>query len=122
MSTLAIILIVLAALFVALAIGGIVASGRRRSSLDSDLRARLEDANRALAAARAQDRGWERATMEAAAREAAGGPVDDLDLVQVVDRPGTDEDRAVFRVISGGNERHVVLGRREGVWVAEQEG
>ena len=119
MSTLAIVLIVLGILIVLLVIGGVVASGRRQRELEEDLRRKLEEANRALAAARAQDRGWERSTMEAAAREAAGGPVEHLDLVQVVDRPGTDQDRAVFRVVSNGDERHVTLGRREGVWVAE---
>ena len=60
--------------------------------------------------------------MEAAAREAAGGQVDELQLVQVLDRPGTDQDQAVFRVVSGGDERHVTLGRREGVWVAADQG
>ena len=122
MSTLAVILVLLGILIIILAIFGFVAAGRRRDSLDGDLRKRLEDANGALAAARAQDRGWERSTMEAAAREAVGGTVDTIDLVQVVDRPGTDDDHAVFRVVSGGDERQVVLGRRSGAWVAEQEG
>ena len=120
MSTLAIIIVLLGVLIVVLAIGGMYAVGRRRDALDGDLRRRLEDANAALAAARAQDRGWEPATMEAAARDACGGLVDQIDLVQVVDRPGTDEDQAVFRVVSGGDERDVVLGRRGGVWVAER--
>ena len=120
MSTFAIIVVVLTILIVVLAIGGYVAVSRRQRDLDPELRRRLEDADQALAQARAQDRGWERSVMEAAAREAAGGQVDELQLIQVQDRPGTDEDRAVFRIVSGGDEREVVLGRRGGEWVADR--
>ena len=120
MSTLGIIIVVLTILIIVFAIGGYVITGKRREALDEDLHRRLEEADQALAAARAQDRGWERSLMEAAARDAAGGQVDELQLVQVVDRPGTDQDQAVFRVVCGGDERHVTLGRREGNWVAEQ--
>ena len=41
-----------------------------------------------------------------------GRSVRELHLVQVVDRPGTDEDQAVFRVVNDHGERDVVLGRR----------
>ncbi len=41
-----------------------------------------------------------------------------LQLVQVVDRPGTDEDQAVFRAVTDSGERTLVLGRRDGAWVA----
>src|SRR3954468_7850750 len=102
MSTLAIIVVVLTILIVVLAIGGYVAVTRRQRELDPELRRRLEEADQALAQARAQDRGWERSVMEAAVREAAGGPVDELQLVQVQDRPGTDEDRADFPAGRGG--------------------
>ena len=118
MSTLAVILIVLAILVIALAVGGFLAAGARRRQLDGDLRTRLEDVNHALALARAEDRGWERSTLEAAARDAAG-PIESLELVQVLDRPGTDEDKAVFRIVAAGEERELVMGRREGAWVAE---
>src|SRR3954447_25942841 len=74
MSTLAIIVVVLTILIVVLAIGGYVAVTRRQRELDPELRRRLEEADQALAQARAQDRGWERSVMEAAVREAAGGP------------------------------------------------
>ncbi len=69
---------------------------------------------------RAQDRGWERATIEAAARAAvAPREVQELHLVQVVDKPGTDADQAVFRVVGAdGAESTVTLGRRDGAWVA----
>jgi hypothetical protein len=43
--------------------------------------------------------------------------VRELHLVQVVDRPGTDEDQAVFRVVTDRGERTLVLGRRDGAWV-----
>jgi hypothetical protein len=100
--------------------GGLVATARRRDAQAGDLRERLEAADAALAEARAQDRGWERATIEAAARAAvAPQEVSALQLVQVVDRPGTDADQAVFRVVGAdGAERIVTLGRRDGAWVA----
>jgi predicted DNA repair protein MutK len=100
--------------------GGLYASGRRRDKLADGLLARIEAADAALADARAQDRGWERATIEAAARAAiAPQEVRELHLVQVVDKPGTDADQAVFRVVGAdGAENTVTLGRRDGAWVA----
>jgi hypothetical protein len=107
-------------LMIVLFIGGYVVLGRRRAAQDADLRARIEAADAELAAARAQDKGWERATIEAAARAAvASTDVAALHLVQVVDRPGTDADQAVFRVVGAdGTESTVTLGRRDGAWVA----
>jgi hypothetical protein len=99
--------------------GGLYASGRRRDKLADSLLARIEAADAALADARAQDRGWERATIEAAARAAVSGDVRELHLVQVVDKPGTDADQAVFRAVGAdGAESTVTLGRRDGAWVA----
>ncbi len=122
MSVLAIILIVVAVLVLALFAGGVVGAGRRARSTEGALRARLERANEELALAHAQDKGWDRATMEAAARDAhaasGGAPIEELHLVQVVDLPGTDADEAVFRVVAAGGESQVKLGRRDGVWVA----
>jgi hypothetical protein len=111
------VIVVLAVLLFA---GGLYASGRRRDKLADGLLARIEAADAALADARAQDRGWERATIEAAARAAvAPQEVRDLHLVQVVDKPGTDADQAVFRVVGAdGAESTVTLGRRDGAWVA----
>ncbi len=111
------VIVVLAVLLFA---GGLYASGRRRDKLADGLLARIEAADAALADARAQDRGWERATIEAAARAAvAPDEVRELQLVQVVDKPGTDADQAVFRVLGAdGAERTVTLGRRDGAWVA----
>jgi hypothetical protein len=105
---------------VLLFVGGLYANGRRRDELADSLLARIEAADAALADARAQDKGWERATIEAAARAAvAPQEVQELHLVQVVDKPGTDADQAVFRVLGAdGTEHTVTLGRRDGAWVA----
>jgi len=35
----------------------------------------------------------------------------------VLDRPGTEEDEAVFDVRAGGQNHRLVLGRRDGDWV-----
>jgi hypothetical protein len=111
---------VIAVLAVMLFVGGLVITGRRRDAQAGGLRARIEAADAALADARAQDRGWERATIEAAARAAvAPQVVTELQLLQVVDKPGTDADQAVFRVVGAdGAETLVTLGRRDGAWVA----
>jgi Tfp pilus assembly protein PilX len=79
----------------------------------------LEQVNRDLAAAAAQDRGWDRSTLEDAARRIyaseRGADPPELLLVEVRDRPGTDEDQAVFRC---GAEQ-LTLGRRDGEWIHE---
>lgn len=115
-----IVVAVLVVAIVVLFVGGYIANARHRRALEADLRARVEAADAALADARALDRGWERATIEAAARAAvAPQEVRELHLVQVLDRPGTDADQAVFRVVGvDGRESTVTLGRRDGAWVA----
>ena len=123
MSTLAIILIVLAVLLLVLFAGGLVANARIRRAHAAELQLQVEAADQALAAARAGDRGWDMAVLEAAARDAyasrsGGRAPDQLLLVQVVDRPGTDADEAVFRALDGHHESDVVLGREGGQWVA----
>ena len=42
----------------------------------------------------------------------------DLHLVQVVDRPGTEEDQAVFRVVTDHGSEYVHLHRHGDQWVA----
>lgn len=122
MSTLAIILVAIAGLVLVLFVGGLVVAERRRRMLAAGLEAQLEEANRALAQAHAQDKGWERAGLEDAARAAfASGssePIRELQLVQVVDRPGTDEDRAVFRVLTEDGTHEVQLSRHGDHWHA----
>jgi hypothetical protein len=101
-------------------LGGSYALSRRRAADEADLKQRIEAADAALADARAEDKGWERGTIEAAARAAvAPREVRQLHLIQVVDKPGTDADQAVFRVVhADGGEQTLTLGRRDGDWVA----
>lgn len=125
MSTLAIVLIVLAALVVLLALGGAIANARREREGRERFARQVDDANRAQAAAHAADKGWERGALEAAARRAVeaerpGQDVRELSLVQVVDLPGVDEDQAVFRAVTGDGEHVVTLSRRGGEWALER--
>jgi hypothetical protein len=112
-------LIIVLAVLLVLAVGGAIAARRRQTATFGRFEADLQRVNRDLAAARAQDRGWERGALEASARRAyaaeRGSEPTDLELVQVIDRPGTDDDHAVFRI---GGER-LTLGRRDGEWVLE---
>ncbi len=112
--------VVLAVLVLVLAIGGYVAMSRRTQAREGTLLEQLGQAERELAKAHAADKGWDPATVEAAARQAAQerfGPVTALQLVQVIDKPGTDEDQAVFTARVGGRPERVVLGRRDGDWI-----
>jgi hypothetical protein len=120
LSVLDVVVIVVLAVVVIFGGGGYLAVRRRQAMLDQRLRGQIEAADAALADARAQDRGWDRATIEAAARAAvAPREIRDLHLVQVVDKPGTDADQAVLRVVAAdGAESTLTLGRREGAWVA----
>ena len=115
-------LIIVLAVLALLAAGGVIASRRRFAATSDRFDANLQQVNRDLAAAHAEDRGWERGALEAAARQAyaterGGAEPSALELVQVIDRPGTDEDKAVFRCDSG-SER-LTLGRRGDQWVLE---
>jgi Tfp pilus assembly protein FimT len=121
-STLDVVIVVVAALIFLLAAGGWVAASRRTRARDRTLLEELHEAELALAKARATDKGWDRALLEDAARAAAAErfgaePVNALHLVQVIDRPGTDADQAVFRVqTADGDEHRITLGRTGGVW------
>ena len=123
METWEIIVLVVVAVLVLLAVGGAVGRRRQLESSQSRFDANLLQVNRDLAAAHAEDRGWERSVLESAAREAYAAAHDgtdpgQLELTQVIDRPGTDEDKAVFRCGPDGRER-LTLGRRDGQWVLE---
>jgi type II secretory pathway pseudopilin PulG len=119
-SPFAIVVIVVLVLLLLLIVGGVVATARRSRAEEGDLRTTLREADQALAMARAQDRGWERTTLEAAAREAfaARSPADvrELQLIQVIDRPGTEDDQALFRVVTDVGSEEILLARRGGAW------
>ena len=122
---LAIVLGVFVALVIVLAVGGAYARRRQLEATRGRFDTHLAAVNEELAAAHAQDRGWAREGLEAAARAAyaeqrAGSEPEELTLVQIIDLPGTDEDKAVFRVGSASREERLTLGRRDGDWVFEQ--
>ena len=121
---LAIVLGVFVALVLILAVGGVIARKRQLERTQGRFDEHLAEVNRDLAAAHAQDRGWARETLQAAAEaawaaERPGSPADSLTLVQIVDRPGTQDDKAVFEVASGATVERLTLGRRDGEWVNE---
>jgi type II secretory pathway pseudopilin PulG len=120
-SPLAIILIVVAGILLVLIVGGYIASTRRARADDASLQQELQAANRALAMAHADDKGWERSLLEAAAREAfaerSAADVRDLQLMQVVDMPGTEDDQAVFRVVTDHGAEFLHLERHGDAWV-----
>jgi type II secretory pathway pseudopilin PulG len=120
-SPLAIIIIVVVGILLVLIVGGYIASTRRARDDDAALRQELEAANRALAMAHADDKGWERSLLEAAAREAfaerSAADVRDLQLMQVVDKPGTEDDQAVFRVVTDHGAEFLHLDRHGDAWV-----
>ncbi len=111
-------------LLVLLAVGGVVANRRRAQSGEEGFVAQLESVDRALAAARAEDKGWEPSVVLAAARslferQQPGVEIRSIDLVQVLDRPGTDQDEAVFTIMTDDREIHLTLGRQNGEWVLD---
>jgi hypothetical protein len=119
-SVIAIIIVVFVLLVILLSVGGFIASRRRAERGQDDLLVAVREADQALALARASDRGWERAVLEAAAREAfaARSPAEvrELLLMRVVDRPGTEEDQALFRVITDAGSEEILLVRQGGAW------
>jgi hypothetical protein len=120
-SVLGIILLVVVVVLALLVAGGIVIARRRAQAQEAGLEVDLEEANRALATAHAADKGWHRERLEQAAREAfaqrSKADVRELQLVQVVDRPGTEEDQAVFRVITDHGSEYLHLQRHGDAWV-----
>jgi Tfp pilus assembly protein PilX len=117
-------LIIVLVVLVVLAVGGVIARRAQLARSRPAFEDSLERVNRDLAAAAAEDRGWDRDTLERAARTAftadRGVEPDRLVLVEVRDRPGTEEDQAVFRAESGRDAHRVTLGRTGGEWVPER--
>ena len=120
---LAIVIGVFVALVIILAIGGIYGRRRQLAATQDRFDTHLAAVNQDLAAAHAEDRGWAREGLESAARaayaEQRGTEPSGLTLVQIVDRPGTDDDKAVFHVPVGERSERLTLGRADGAWVFE---
>jgi hypothetical protein len=118
-----IVLAALVAVAALLFVGGYLGNARVAAARERRLRERIEHADRALAEARAEDRGWDRTVLEAAVRDAVGrarpgATIDRLELVQVVDLPGTDSDSAIFLVVSGDRRERLELVRTGDHWAA----
>lgn len=125
MSVLAIVLIVLAALFVIFFVGGLVANRRHYSAAPAEYARHVAEADQALEEARATDKGWDRRALEEAAwralaEERPDYSYDTLHVVLVDDRPGVVEDRAELVAAGAGGEARVVLSRHETGWRAER--
>ena len=126
MDTIVLVVLVILGLLLLLAAVGSIAATRRNRAGAAQFSASLTAVDRQLAAATANDHGWERATLDAAARGAfaeqrAGSEIEALELIQIVDEPGTDSDLAIYRVTAvGGAVARLTLGRREGVWYAQR--
>jgi cbb3-type cytochrome oxidase subunit 3 len=125
MSTLAVVLIAVGAVFLLLFLGGLVLTLRRQRREGSAQARHIAEADRALERARASDRGWDREALERAARaaiaaERPGWRYDQLHLVLVDDRPGVNEDRAHIVATSRDGDLRIVLLRREEGWALER--
>ena len=107
------------AVLLVLAVGGYFARQRQLKRSRPAFERRLAQVERDLVAAAATDRGWDREHLEAAARRIAaerlGHEPEELTLVEVIDKPGTDDDQAVFLRRRTANAS--ILGRRDGDWV-----
>jgi hypothetical protein len=126
MSVVAIVLIAVVVVVLLVLAGGFLAARRRARAEESSgsFERHLAEADEALEVARAADKGWDRAVMEKAVRdaiaEARPGQSYELHLMLVDDRPGVEEDRAQFLAVAGDDRVRVTLARREGGWVSER--
>ena len=123
MDTWEIVLLAIVGVLALLFLVGLAGNARVRRARERTLTEKIAAADQALAAARADDRGWDPALLEAAARAAfavrkPGLTVDSLDIIQVVDRPGTDEDRALMRVSHAAGAEDIELQRTGDRWAA----
>jgi hypothetical protein len=127
METWEIVVLIVVVVLALLTLGGVAANARRRRRMAKRFGREIRAADRALAAAHAADKGWERQRLEEAARREfeqakPGVPIRDMALIQVLDRPGQEEDEAVFRIDAGDGETTLALGRQEDDWVLARIG
>jgi uncharacterized Ntn-hydrolase superfamily protein len=116
-------LIIVIVVLIVLAGGGILARRRQLARTRPAFERSLTQADQDLAAAAAADRGWDRRRLEAAARRIyadrhGGAQPETLTLVEVLDRPGKDEDEAVFEA----DGQRIALGRRGDDWISGRSG
>ena len=113
--------IIIAAVLVVLFVGGYVATRRR----NKDWSEHVAQAESALEAAFATDRGWDKELLYGAARDALGShrpgwQYTDIHLVVVDDKPGVERDRAQLVAVGQDGEARVVLAREaDGGWRVE---
>jgi hypothetical protein len=124
MSTVAIIVVTVLAVVLLLLVGGILGARRRDRRRQPRYEENVAEADRALEDARATDRGWNRVLLEGAAREGLERErpefeYEDLFLVLVDDRPGTEEDRAHFMATGARGEVRLILAREGDDWIVE---
>ena len=124
MDTLLIIVLAVLGVLLLLALLGALAATRRNRASAATFSESLTAVDRQLAAAVAEDHGWRRETLDAAARAAfaerrPGVEATAFELIQIVDEPGTDSDLAIFRVTAARGTSRLTLGRRGGEWYAQ---
>jgi hypothetical protein len=113
--------LIIAAVLVVLFVGGYVATRRR----NQDWSEHVATAERALEAALATDKGWDRDLLHRSARDALGShrpgwEYTDVHLIVVEDRPGVEEDKAHLVAVGQDGEARVVLAREpDGGWRVE---
>ena len=101
---LVVVLVVLGVLLLLAILGAAMAVAPQRARRDRASSRASRAVDRQLAAAVAADHGWERGALEADRARSAfaehrpGRAIAELELVQIVDEPGTDQDLAVFLV------------------------
>jgi hypothetical protein len=125
MSTFEIVLVAVVGALLLLLVGGFLAGRRYHAGRVDEAARNITAADRALEHARANDRGWDRPALEAAARAAVesgrpGWAYEELALVLVEDRPGIEEDRAHFVASDADASVRVILARSETGWSLEQ--
>lgn len=124
MDTVILILLIVVGAFALVALVGALLTTRRNRANAQRFSESITATDRALAAAVAADHGWRRDTLDAAARselaaKRPGVEIVALELIQIVDEPGTDADLAVYRVVTAAGAVRLTLGRRDGAWYAK---
>jgi hypothetical protein len=114
-------LIIVIVVLIVLAVGGAIAARRRLERTRPSFERRLAQVNRDLAAALAEDRGWDPEHLEETARAAwaeqrPGDEPEAVTLHEVLDRPGKQEDKAIFLFRAGGRDHLLTLGRSDDEW------